>query len=621
MNDRERSEKTRRAPLLWRGARVWAPPTLLGATLAIASLAGAPLERASADDTSFELPVFGETTFSMTSSTTARYRGQNYDLNLFDDDFFAAEQRFDLALQGDELRLEVRVDAFVPFGLGRTVSPPVGAPIELSAWAASQAEYGCIESRVESCYLTWDARPERIALRYHHDDWTLDLGDAQLVLGRGVALSFRKVDVVGIDTALRGAHVGFDDGHFRFRLHAGLANPQNQDPITLRIFQDPADVVAAGTVGLTFGPGDAFAVSGHAVHVSFEEQGRDFFFHASELVYDRSVDVIGWTFEAPALADGALALYAEANALRRSISTPTPDGGLGPERHEFGRGVYASAQLALDDLTLLLEWKDYTNFLVAPSTLEGDPWRIYSAAPLLELDGPQRLRAIGNQRGGSLRVDYAFSPGPWQASINASIFGLHENPNLDPWDGILVSHAWLTVQRRQEYGEDPTWSASLTAGYREESLLHDVEGTGRHVGDMDRRIIHGQIDATIGSGEHSLELSVDHRYEQEVPFDAVREFQVGGVSATYTYDIHLALALTLRWSDYKSGENAQRALRDYNFMGGMFYPSLEVRWNFDPGTFLKLFLGSTPGGTLCSGGVCREVPPYEGAILQFVARI
>ncbi len=608
-----------RAPLPRRGALASSVSRYALAWIAAASVLAAAEARA--DDTSFELPIFGRTTFAMTSTTTARYRGNNYDTNLFDDDFFAAEQRFDLALQGDELRLEMRLDAFVPFGAARTIRPPVGAPLELSAWVADQAAYGCVPTREESCYLTWDARPERIALRWDHESWTLELGDAQLVFGRGVALSFRKVDLVGVDTALRGAHVRFDDGHFRFRFHAGLANPQNQDPITLRIFQDPADVVAAAMVGATFGPNDMFSLSGHAVRVWFEEDGRDFFFHTSELTYDRAVDVLGWTFEAPSLADGHLALYVEANALRRSVSLPTPSGGLGPEDHEFGRGVYGSAQIVEGDLTLLLEWKDYTNFLVAPSTLEGNAWRIYNAAPLLELDGAQRLRAIGNQRGGSIRLDYAFSPGPWQASINGSIFGLNENPRLDPWDGILVTHGWLSVQKRQDYGEDPTWSMSATAGFRQETLLHDVEGTSRRVGDMDRRIIHGQIDAAIGSGVHSLELTVDHRFEQEVPFDAQREFQVGGVSMTYTYDIQLALSLTLRWSDYKPGENTQRALRDYNFLGGTMYPSIEVRWNFDPGTFLKLFLGSTPGGTLCSGGICREVPPYEGAILQFVGRL
>ncbi len=586
---------------------------------------------ARADDLSVELPVFGPTTFSMTSTTTLRYRGSNYDNNPFDDDFGSLQQRFDLALQGDELRLEVRLDAFVPFafdgdvGAGfRTWTPPGGMPTAVSGWFGS-AQSGCAAGREEQCYLAWDARPERMVLRWDHESWSVELGDAQLVIGRGIALSFRKVDLLGVDNALRGAHVRFDDGHFRFRLHTGLANPQNQDPITLGILRDPADVVAAATMGATFGPGDMFQVSGHAVRVWFEEEGRDFFQQTGELTYDRSVDVLGWTAEAPSLADGHLSLYVEANGMRRASRAPAAGEAIGAERFEFGRAVYASAQLLADNLTVLVEWKDYQNFLVAAETTEGSPWRIYSAAPSLEFDGPQRLRAIGNQRGGSVRIDYAFLPGPWQFSLNGSFYGLNEEPLRDPWNGILVTHGWATIQRRQEYGEDVTWSVNASAGFRQETLLHDVPAPtpdfARHAGDVDRRTIHGMIEGTIGAGEHSFDINVDHRFEQEFPFDRLRDFQVGGVSVTYTYNIQLAVSLALRWTDFKPGENRARDQRDYNFMGGELYPSIEARWNFDPGTFLRAFVGTTPGGQVCSGGVCREVPPYEGVLFQFVGRL
>jgi hypothetical protein len=77
----------------------------------------------------------------------------------------------------------------------------------------------------------------------------------------------------------------------------------------------------------------------------------------------------------------------------------------------------------------------------------------------------------------------------------------------------------------------------------------------------------------------------------------------------------------MRWSDFKPGELVARQMRDYNFFGGFWYPSIEARWSFDPGTFLRLFVGQTPGGLICSGGVCRDVPPFEGFLLQFVGRL
>ena len=30
----------------------------------------------------------------------------------------------------------------------------------------------------------------------------------------------------------------------------------------------------------------------------------------------------------------------------------------------------------------------------------------------------------------------------------------------------------------------------------------------------------------------------------------------------------------------------------------------------------RAFVGKTNGGTLCSGGVCRQIPPYTGAYLE-----
>ena len=56
-------------------------------------------------------------------------------------------------------------------------------------------------------------------------------------------------------------------------------------------------------------------------------------------------------------------------------------------------------------------------------------------------------------------------------------------------------------------------------------------------------------------------------------------------------------------------------------MGGGYYPSVEFKWILSPGTFASVFAGATPGGRLCSGGVCRDVPPFEGISLQFVGRL
>ncbi len=572
-------------------------------------------------DLSLELPVFGHATFSMTSTTTVRYRGQNYDDNRFDDDFASVQQRFDLVLQGDELRLEVRVDGFLPFAGAETVLGPDG-PERRAAWFASQA-VGAIDGQYPGgavcpdglgslCYVAWDVRPERMTLRWEHESWSVEAGDSQLVFGRGIALSFRKVDLLGIDNALRGGHVRYDDGHFRARVHFGLANPQNQDPITLRIVPEPEDIVAGASLGATFGPGDMLSTSGHVVRVWFSDD-----LEGGSSLHGRTVDVAGWTFEAPALADGQLALYVEANGMRRTVVRSSGD-----EEITFGRAVYASAQLLVENLTILVEWKDYANFLVAPSPLEGNAYRIYNAAPNLEFDGPQRLRAIGNQRGGSIRMDYGFLPGPWSFSLNTTAFGLEEHdPTHDPWNGILVSHSWASITRRQEYGDDVTWSVTATGGYRAELCIRDCQAM-EQPNEIDRSMGHAQFEVTLSSGEHGIDLAVDHRLEQQRNFDhTMDDFQIGGAALTYTYTTSFSATLGLRWTDQFQNIVERRRAQTYNFLGGEFYPSIELRYNFDAGTFLRAFVGMTPGGLICSGGVCREVPPYEGVLAQFVGRL
>lgn len=585
--------------------RLLAPRIALGAAGRLALLSSllsfAFVDTAKAQDgLAFELPGLGRTSFQLTSTTLMRYRGDNYDVNLFDDDFFSLYQRLDFSLQAKTLRLESRIDAFVPFvdyALGFEDCP----------------------SGIEDdgrCYLDWDVRPERLVLRWDPSPaWTVEAGDTQLVLGRGVALSFRKVDLLGVDNALRGGHARHNGKVLQFQAHGGLANPQNQDPINLAIIEDREDVVLGGSVGARVPNAAGFTTKAQAVRVWFEDD---------ELAVEenRAVDVWGGSIEVPALLQGKVSLYAEGNVMRRT-QTLTDE-----EEERFGRGVYGSAQLQLNRVTLLFEWKDYTDFLVAPSVLEGQPWRIYNAAPAVEYDGPQRLRGIGNQRGGGLRFDYAFLPGPWAFSLNSVFYGFSEEVERDPWDGIWVTHSWAGIQRRPVYTDGWTWSFNADVGGRFEIVNEPTEVDavfGIESGDLDRSIAHGRGEFVLGYDQHAFDLTFDHRFETERAFDedgnfTLRPFEIGGTALTYSYGIKLSVALGMQWTDFQPGIVDRRDERDYIF-DGRLYPSLETRWTFTPGTFVSVFVGQTPGGQVCSGGICRDVPPYEGVNVQFVGRI
>ncbi|MBM4372472.1 MAG: hypothetical protein FJ098_12505, partial [Deltaproteobacteria bacterium] len=46
----------------------------------------------------------------------------------------------------------------------------------------------------------------------------------------------------------------------------------------------------------------------------------------------------------------------------------------------------------------------------------------------------------------------------------------------------------------------------------------------------------------------------------------------------------------------------------------------QVTYRFLPGSWLKVFFGSTRGGLKCSGGVCRVFPPFDGMRTELTVR-
>ena len=74
--------------------------------------------------------------------------------------------------------------------------------------------------------------PAKLFLTYKNDGLEVTAGDAYVQFGRGLVLSMRKVDELGIDTTLFGGKVVVQKDPFAFTLIAGLANPARVDEPT-----------------------------------------------------------------------------------------------------------------------------------------------------------------------------------------------------------------------------------------------------------------------------------------------------------------------------------------------------------------------------------------------------
>ncbi len=100
------------------------------------------------------------------------------------------------------------------------------------------------------------------------------------------------------------------------------------------------------------------------------------------------------------------------------------------------------------------------------------------------------------------------------------------------------------------------------------------------------------------------------------------------MALSWSHGLPLVVSAALRWDNTKRAVG-QRSLDDQPWglanagvpLLPVLYPSLEVRWNFTINNFVRVFGGMTPGGRVCSGGVCRDVPLFQGAIAELVLRL
>jgi hypothetical protein len=85
------------------------------------------------------------------------------------------------------------------------------------------------ESRYESSLY-----PAKMWATYAAPGLEVTVGDAYVQFGRGLTLSMRKIDELGIDTTVRGAKVQAQKDPFALTLVAGFGNPSRVDEATGR---------------------------------------------------------------------------------------------------------------------------------------------------------------------------------------------------------------------------------------------------------------------------------------------------------------------------------------------------------------------------------------------------
>lgn len=484
----------------------------------------------------------------ITSTTNAAWHTNNGDASPLNDDYGELTERFNLAL------------ATGPWLAGLRFDTATFASVPTPAMKDRYA--------LEKAWIGWSGRTAEVTL-----------GDVYVSLGRGLALSIRKIDELGVDTTVRGGRALVGAGPLAATVVAGYANIQNVDEASGLSIGDPFDLLAGSQLQLNV-DGTTLGVQGSAV--AFRDElsllpGRD---HG-----DRYYQ-FGPSLDAPRLSD-VLGLYIEGIAQYRD-SAQRDDGRL-------GFGLYAAATLHGGPATIVFEGKAYGDLEPVKPRLPRSEFAsiAYNSPPTLErvqqlLENPQK-----DIYGGRVRADVNLtrsvfghiSYGYFRDELGYAdprVLGEHRPGHIhDPYAGFELH--WDGARSR----------ARVSAGIRA-VLLADTQQLVRSDG-------HVEVDIVQALDENwSVELHGMHteRKKHESPIlDA--KFREG----TWSAGVHLR-----RWFSLAAG---------YDYTTDPSQPKTHyfngtAQFNFTPSSSLRVTGGAMRGGLKCISGVCRTVPAFEG---------
>ncbi|GAB4520231.1 MAG: hypothetical protein Tsb0020_38860 [Haliangiales bacterium] len=493
-----------------------------------------------------------------------------------------AARRFELSSQGFALVRERRFDPD-PARDGR-LQAAVGR-LELRTFsgrdsASVRIDAASIRDRSATAKAPLDRRVslERVQLEAGLGRARFHLGDDYVAFGHGVSLSLRRIDPLGVDTSLRAGRIDWLGQRVRVTALAGFTNPQDLDPIQLRLRDDASDFI--GGAALTFlmgarspeaGAGGDYpvALGPYALHVSAPAAAAD----GGDVQWNIAGGAATYAGSGIRVAvDGAVARRVGLN--------------LAPET---GYALYGSLQRRLGPVTLLLDGKLYRHWQIG--RLEQN--LLYHEPPTLERED-QEVPGNEDAVGARVRGEWLLSPGlTAYANLLGYRYTLNDQSPLT--DAALATHGYVGVAGQLGRAH----SAGLALGYRREQ---DAAGNAKLT------MWHVDVDGTWALGRGlALTAKWNHREETEVAFaarDLRRGLAVFGVSL--------------------SGWGALSALYGYSTEVNTtptHYPGAELSLHLPRGSTVRLFAGSLVGGRVCVSGTCRDVPPFRGARLDLILRL
>jgi hypothetical protein len=500
--------------------------------------------------------------------------------------------------------------------------------------------------------------PAKLWLTYKNEGVEATLGDSYVQFGRGLVISLRKVDELGIDTTLFGAKVTFQKDPFAVSVAAGIANPARVDEPTGRALFPSTPIPALGNsqpvppqplfgsdrivaAQVVAGRGLPVLLSTHAAALS---KCAPYRYDANRNIIDDPLDAPFGTCESSSRAiwlgslptgQGPVIASRETINAGQSIEIPNlwghgnlyvegavqkRDPSEGNETNTTGNAVYGSLVTTAGPVTNTVEVKSYRDFFPLAGSVDITHASAfsnvaYSAPPTAEPIISDVMFGFYNAcvTGGRDRFDYRFTPQMLAYATfgyfvtKSEILGgtcdqFGKSTGIDPAATTdHVTDASLGIEWRFDNDKSIAF-ANITA-------RHDITETDLAY----YRELAAQYTVTKHiSGPYAIELSGRHRYRVQD-----RE-NIKGASFTgepwWQGEHYNALKIAPKWVLSQGFEYT-------NFVGlPTYYLNGGVLYRFTSESNIRLYAGQNRGGLRCVSGICRVFPAFSGARIEVTLR-
>lgn len=507
--------------------------------------------------------------------------------------------------------------------------------------------------------------PAKLWLTYKDRQLEATVGDSYVQFGRGLVLSLRKVDELGIDTTLLGGKLTFVNDPFAFTVIAGIANPARVDEPSGRalfVSKEVSATPARGTqppqarilpaplfgadriVGAQIQAGRGLAVtsSTHGVIITkcapyaynadgsigggaFEtpfgtcnDVDSDAWLASVPAVDPtrRSKETInlGQSLEVPSLW-GHGNLYVEGAIQRREGETPA-------QGQNEGNAIYASFVATGGPITNTLEVKSYRNFYPVGASINSSKASAftniaYSAPPTAELVTQDNMFGFFNAcvTGGRDRLDYRFTNTFLGYVAVGGFRTLSEKPG-----GSCDRFGRSTADKKDETTNN-VFDGTVGVEWRfddDKSILfanlngrYDADATGRHY----YREAAAQYALTkYLTGPYAIEFAGRHRYrisaDENVPAGAT-SFEG---EPYFQGEFQNALKIAPKWVISQGFEYTSFAALPGTYFNGT------ILYRFTSQSNIRIYAGQNRGGLRCVSGICRMFPSFSGARVELTLR-